>query len=79
MRKFLFVFILLISGLQIYSQSVLLEEDIAGDTTIPKTGPNRTNFYHFYLELSFAAGNSEGKGNDIIYGVSNDFGIGKCF
>lgn len=57
------------------AQMVLLEEDVAADTVAPTTGPNRTNFGHFYLSYGVPIADVH-TGADIYIGRSFDFDFG---
>jgi len=59
-----------------FGQEVLFEEDVLADTLISKKGPNRKHFYHFFISYGFIAGESEGAGSDISYGLSNNVEFG---
>lgn len=60
----------------LFSQTILMEEDVNADTLPPTFGPNLKNFVHSYFRYGFVAGKSEGAGAEIIPGLSNEFSFG---
>jgi hypothetical protein len=76
MKKLLVVLIVALFTSTLFGQTVLLEEDVAGDT-IPETfGPNLKRYRHLYFEYGFLADKPEGDGLEMLYGHSHNFGIG---
>lgn len=73
------IFILLIAVYAInnsaYSQTVLLEENVKGDTIVSKFGPNLTHFSYFYFDYSLVAGKDE-RGAEVKYGNSHTWAFG---
>jgi hypothetical protein len=52
------------------AQQVLLHSEVARDTLVPRTGPNRRYFGHFYLGYGLVAGGSSA-GLPLRYGVGS--------
>ncbi len=75
MKKFLILSILLIIGTTMYSQKVLLMEDLDADTITKKWGKNLKHYGHLYMGLGFSASAAE-KGAEVIYGASSNFDFG---
>ncbi len=70
------IFILLSISIVAFSQDVLLEQDVKGDTIRPKYGPNLRHFTYGYIGIGFPVP-FNGNGNYVMPGVSStlDFGI----
>ncbi|MFH2141843.1 MAG: hypothetical protein ABIJ97_05440 [Bacteroidota bacterium] len=75
MRLFILLLILLFA-VNCFPQTVLLEEDVEGDTIIQKNGPNLKRYGHLFLDYGLFADKPEGSGLDIMYGNSSSFGAG---
>lgn len=69
--------IILLSLNNILAQDVLLEENPEENYSSEENfGPNQTHFIHTYINLGFAASNSEGDGANILYGASHEINYG---
>lgn len=74
--KILAAFIFMSLAVLSFSQEILLEEDVAGDTIIEKNGPNLKRYGHFFFDYGFFADQPEGDGMEIQYGFSNALTFG---
>lgn len=61
-----------------FSQTILLEEDVKGDTIIPTFGPNMKNYYHFYVGYGLILGPDK-DGSEINYGRSYNLSFGALY
>ncbi|HIA11882.1 MAG TPA: hypothetical protein EYN69_07395 [Flavobacteriales bacterium] len=61
-----------------FSQTILLEENVIGDTIIPTFGPNMKNYFHFYVGYGMILGPDE-VGSEINYGRSYDVAVGALY
>ncbi len=62
--------LLLLLCTNLSGQTVLLGEDLRGDTVVPDYGMNRKHFRHFYIGFQFAGGAPETPGASISHGSS---------
>lgn len=62
----------------LFSQTVLMEQDVNKDTIPLETGPNLKKFYHFYFGSGLIFGNQE-KGAHVTFGNSTDLVFGLRF
>ena len=76
MKKALTLLLITIFASTLFSQTVLMEEDVAGDT-IPETfGPNLKQYRHLYFEYGFLIDQPEEDGLEIKYGNSSNLVFG---
>ncbi len=76
MKKLFLLFLTIVFTTVLFSQTVLLEEDVAADT-IPETfGPNLKKYRHLYLEYGFLADRAENDSMKMIYGHSHNLVFG---
>ena len=80
MKNFILIVFVASFSLNVFSQTVLLEEDVTKlDFLKPKFGQNMTNYYHWFVDYGFFASPSEGIGADIYYGLSHTFSVGNRY
>ncbi len=60
----------------VFSQTVVLEQNVKNDSIIPKSGQNRRNYTHLYIGYAQVFGTSDKIGGDIEYGKSSYITIG---
>ncbi|MCF8374660.1 MAG: hypothetical protein K9H64_23780 [Bacteroidales bacterium] len=75
MKKTILLSIFLLASVITYSQRVLLEENLANDTSEVKWGQNLRHYGHFYFGLSIPSNPAE-KGSEIMHGNSLSFDVG---
>jgi hypothetical protein len=64
-----------INSKPLYSQKVLLSQNVEKDSIIPSWGPNRKHFIGLYIGISGVAGKS-GSGASVLYDHSSEFTVG---
>lgn len=60
----------------VFSQKVLMEENVKANYQTLLKGPNRRHYYHIYLDYGFILGGTKGYGAEVLYGKSSTFTSG---
>lgn len=75
-KKWILLLLLVLPALPLVAQQVLIEEDLRGDTLIPRFGMNRNHYWHSYLGAHFPNANARDPLADINVGRSWTFEYG---
>lgn len=74
--KSLFTIILLLLSIAVFSQDILLQQNVKADSIRPTYGPNLKNFFHGYIGVGFPFSTNEESGytrplasTNIVFGV----------
>jgi len=76
MKKIILLITVVVYSQLLFSQETLVHDDVAGDTIIPERGQNLKKYSHFYYNVGWYAGDSEGYGAEIKYGKSFNTSFG---
>lgn len=83
MKKFILLLFLIFPSF-IQAQTILLEEDVAGDTIPEKIGPNLKHYTHTYINYGFILGNSAlematGKSYEFSSGIRYKYKLSEAY
>lgn len=76
MKKIFFLISGILFSAAVFSQTVLLEQDVNADTVPPSSGPNMKSYTHSYFRYGFVVGKSDSAGTEVLPGYSNEFSFG---
>ncbi|MCF8296909.1 MAG: hypothetical protein K9J13_05120 [Saprospiraceae bacterium] len=76
MKKLSITIIALLITVLSFAQDTIFKQDVSSTCKISNRGPNRQNFYHFYMGYGFILGEADGAGSEINQGSSGSFDMG---